>query len=55
MRIPAAPTLEAGRLGFRGEIGRETKVFVGEAERIGECGSVREFADLGERTCDGLM
>ncbi len=55
VRIPAALSWGAGALGLRGETGRERKLFAGETGRIGECGSVREFADLGERTCDGLM
>ena len=45
-----------GTLGFRGDAGRELKDFWGEPKvgRIGDCGRVREFADLGERTVDGF-
>lgn len=46
-----------GERGFRGEAGRETYDFCGEHRtgRTGDCGNVREFADLGERTVDGLV
>ena len=45
-----------GSLGFNGDAGRELKVFCGDPGigLIGDWGSVREFADLGERTVDGF-
>jgi hypothetical protein len=51
--IPAAPPDGTGAVGLSGEIGRVRADFAGSAGRIGDRGSVREFADLGDNTCDG--
>jgi hypothetical protein len=53
VRILAAPPDEAGTAGLSGEGGRDTPVLGGTVGRIGDLGSVREFADLGERTWSG--
>jgi hypothetical protein len=54
LRIPDAPPVGAEAAGFRGDpMGRARNDFVGEAGRIGDLGRVREFADLGESTCEG--
>lgn len=51
--IPAAPPEVTGAVGLSGDMGRASIDFPGEAGRIGERGSVREFAERGERTCEG--
>jgi len=51
-RIPAAPPGGAGGSGLRGETGRERYGFPWVVGLIGEPGSVRELADLGDRTWD---
>jgi hypothetical protein len=53
VRIPAAPPDGTGAVGFSGDTGRARPDFAGSG-RIGECGSVLEFADLGDNTWDGL-
>ena len=55
VNIPAAPPDGTGADGLSGETGRARKDFAGEAGRIGERGRVREFADRGERTCEGWI
>lgn len=50
--IPAAPPARLGMPGFIGDTGRARRDFDGDG-RIGEYGSVRELADLGESTCAG--
>jgi hypothetical protein len=52
VRIPAAPPGGAGGNGLRGETGRARCAFPGVVGRMGEPGSVREFADRGDRTWD---
>lgn len=55
VRIPAAPPTIVGATGLRGETGRASCDLTGDAAvRTGDRGIEREFADLGERTCDGL-
>jgi hypothetical protein len=54
VRIPAAPPTGAGAVGFNGDTGRARYDFPGDITGlIGDRGKVREFADLGERTCEG--
>lgn len=54
VRILAAPPEGAGAAGLRGETGRASKDLPGDtADRTGERGRVREFADRGERTWEG--
>lgn len=54
VRMLAAPPEGTGAVGLRGETGRARRDFPGDtAGRTGERGSVREFADRGERTWDG--
>jgi len=55
VNIPAAPPVGTGADGLSGETGRARKDFAGEAGRIGERGRVREFAERGERTCEGWI
>jgi hypothetical protein len=51
--IPTGPP-GAGGDGLRGEVGRASKDFPGDVVgRTGDLGWLREFADLGERTCEG--
>jgi hypothetical protein len=53
VRIPAAPPDGTGAVGLSGDTGRARPDFAGSG-RIGECNNVREFADLGDSTCEGL-
>lgn len=53
VRILAAPPAGTGAVGLRGETGRARSDFPGDAGRTGDRGSVREFADRGERTWEG--
>ena len=52
----AAPVFPVDRSGFNGEVALDAVVLCGESPsyRIGDWGNVREFADLGESTVDGL-
>ena len=51
--MPAAPPDGTGAEGLSGDIDRVRVDFGGSAGRIGDRGSVREFADLGDNICDG--
>ncbi len=54
VRIPAAPPAGVGATGFKGETGRASwDLAGGTAARIGDLGIEREFAERGERTCEG--